>query len=120
MMAIVNRCKARVDPAAVERIEKDRVARATAERIAILRHNVFRNAEHSRDVDALTNESGAARLLTAAHNNANSFLVLGILRTAIDNRWHHVVQAGISHFEDHPVSDRIQELWDLTTARSEV
>jgi hypothetical protein len=119
-MTIVERCAMNVDPAAVERDRRERAARATADRIAVLRRIVFRNAAHDRDVEALTDEAGAARLLTAAHNNANGFLVLGILRVAVDNRWNQVVQAGVRHFGDHPVSDRIQELWELTTGRSAV
>lgn len=105
-----------VDRAAVERAEEARAARETAERIATLRHNIFRNAENSRNVDALTNESAAARLLISASDQALSFLVLGILRVAIDNRWSAVVRAGIKHFDDHPTAAAIQELWDLTLA----
>jgi hypothetical protein len=117
---IVERCKARIDPAAMERLEKDRVERATAERIAVLRHIVFRNAAHNRYVATLTNESDAAQLLITASNDADSFLVLGIVRVAIDNLWSQVVRAGIRHFGEHPVSAGIQELWDLTTGRSAV
>jgi hypothetical protein len=119
-MTIVDRCKTRVDPAAVERLEMDRVAHANADRVRFLRHIVFHNAEYGRDVQALTNEPEAAQLLITASIDADSFMVLGIVRVSIDNRWSEVVRAGIRHFGDHPVSARIHELWDLTTGRSAV
>jgi hypothetical protein len=56
-----------------------RVERAAAERIAVLRHIVLRNAAHDRGVEVLTNEPDAARLLILASNSAYSFLVLGSL-----------------------------------------
>lgn len=113
----------KVDRAAVEHAERNRAARANAERIQELRGIVFRNAAHDHDVDALTNQAAAARMLASARSTEDNFLILGIVRVAIDNRWHQVVQAGIRHFQkhrhfsDHPVSARIQELWDLTTGR---
>ena len=119
-MPIVERVAKKIDRAAVQRMQLMEAARATEERIAVLRHIAFRNATYGRDVEALRNEAEAARLLISASNDAHSFLVLGILRVAIDNRWNQVVQAGIRHFGEHPVSDRIQELWDLTTGRSAV
>jgi hypothetical protein len=103
-----------VDRAGVERAERKRAARANEERIATLRHIVFRNAKPNRDVAALTNEPAAARLLISAGNSADGFQVLAIVRVAIDNRWHSVVQAGVRYFGEHPVADRIQELWQLT------
>jgi hypothetical protein len=39
------------------------------------------------------------------------------VRKAIDRRWSNVVQAGICYFCEHPVAQRIQELWNLTTGR---
>jgi hypothetical protein len=116
MTTIIDRAKKnyRVDPATAQRIKRDRVARETAERIAVLRRIVFRNAARNRDVAALRSEPDAARLLASASNQADSFLVLAILHTAIDNRWNHVVRAGIRYFGDHPVAARVQELWDLT------
>jgi hypothetical protein len=116
MATIIDRCmkKFRADPATAQRIERDRVARETAQRIAVLRRIVFRNAAHNRGVAGLKNEHAAAELLTSASNNADSFLVLGILQMAVDHRWKEVVRAGIRHFGDHPVSARIQELWELT------
>jgi hypothetical protein len=117
-MTILERCTASVDRAAVERAEKERVARETAERIATLRHIVFRNAALGRlDIEGLTNEPAAARLLTSAGNNADGLAVLGILRVAIDHRWDQVVQAGVRYFGEHPVAARIQDLWNLTTGR---
>jgi hypothetical protein len=76
---IMERRKARIDPLAMERLEKHRVERAAAERIAVLRHIVLRNAAHDRGVEVLTNEPDAARLLILASNSAYSFLVLGSL-----------------------------------------
>lgn len=109
-----------IDLAAVELAERKRIARETAERVATLRHIVFRNAASNRNVVALKNESAAARLLISAGNSADGLQVLAIVQLAIDNRWHSVTQAGIRYFGEHPVADRIQELWDLTTDRSAV
>jgi hypothetical protein len=114
-MTVVERAAMNVDPVAVERMIRDEAAQATAERIAVLRHIVFRTAARGRrDIEALTTEPEAARLLVSASDEADGFAVLGFLRVAIDNRWHQVVRAGIRHFGEHPVADRIQELWDLT------
>lgn len=109
-----------IDRAAVERADRKRVARETAERIATLHHIVFRNAVSNRNVEALKNEPAASRLLISAGNSADGFQVLAIVRVAIDNRWHSAVQAGVRYFGEHPVADRIQELWNLTTGRSAV
>lgn len=119
-MHLLDRVRMKIDPSVVERDRRERAARETAERIATLRHIVFRNAASNRNVQALTKEAATARLLTSAGNSADGFLVLGILRVAIDKRWHAVVLAGIRYFGEHPVADRLQELWDLTAGRSAV
>ena len=117
---LLDRVKMKIDSSVVERDRRERAARDTAERIATLRHIVFRNAASNRNVQALTKEAEAARLLTSAGNSADGFLVLGILRAAIDKRWHSVVLAGIRYFGEHPVADRLQELWNLNAGRSAV
>jgi hypothetical protein len=120
-LTIVDRAAMNVDRAAVKRHEREQAARATAERIKVLRHIVFRNAARgNREIEDLTNEPDAARLLIRASVSADGFAVLGILRVAIDNRWGDVVNAGIRYFGEHPVAERIQELWNLTTGRSAV
>ncbi|CAA0136111.1 Uncharacterised protein [Mycolicibacterium vanbaalenii] len=111
----MERAEKRVDWAAVEARRRDEAARATVERIKTLRRSVFHNvARGRRDVAALRNEPDAAELLVAASNSAHDFMVLAILQKAIANRWDQVVRAGIGYFGDHPVADRIQELWNLT------
>ena len=118
---IVDRVAKRVDWADIERRRRDEAARATADRIAELRHIVFRNAARgNREIEDLTNEPDAARLLIRASGSADGFAVLAILRVAIDNRWGDVVKAGIRHFGEHPVAGRTQELWNLTTGRAAV
>lgn len=118
---LVERAAKRVDWAAVEAGRRDEAARATAARIKALRRIVFGNAAHGRsDVAATRTEPAAAELLVAAGKSADSRLVLAILQKAIDNRWDHVVRAGIRYFGDHPVADRIHELWNLTADRNAV
>lgn len=118
---IVDRAAKRVDWADVERRRRDEAARATADRIAELRHIVFSNAARgNRQIEALTTEADAARLLIAAGNSFDGFLVLAIVRVAIDNRWSDVVKAGVRYFGEHPVAARIHELWNLTADRSAV
>jgi hypothetical protein len=116
-LTIFDRAAMNVDREAVEAMRLEEAARRTAERIAELRHIVFRNAARGhRDVAALTNEPAAARLLISAGNSADAFLVLAIVQVAIDRRWSQVVKAGARYFGEHPVAQRIQELWDLTRA----
>jgi hypothetical protein len=117
---IVDRAAKRIDWAAVERLRRDEAARARTERIAQLRHIVFRNAAGGRNLRALTTEADAAQLLISAGNSADGFLVLAIVKVAIENRWPAVVQAGRRFFGEHPVADRLQELWDLITNRSAI
>jgi hypothetical protein len=120
-MTIVERAAKNVDRADVERMQQEEAARRTAKRIAVLRHIVFRNAARGRrDIEDLAGEPDAARLLIRAHNVADGFAILAIVRVAIDKRWHSVVQVGIRYFGEHPVATRIQELWNLTTGRSAV
>lgn len=119
-MTIVERVAKSVNREAVRRMREIEAPRATAERIAVLRQIVFRNAAQSRDLQALATEPEAAQLLISASNSADSFLVLGILHAAVDKRWAQVVQAGIRYFGEHPVADRLQELWDLTAGRTAV
>lgn len=104
----------RLDPATAARIERQRIARENAERIAVLRRIVFRNAARNSHLEALTNEHAAANLLSSAGDGADGFLVLAVAQVAIDNRWNSVVQAGICYFGDHPVAARLRELWNLT------
>lgn len=120
-LTLVDRAAKNVDWSAVERQKRAEAARAREARIVELRHNIFCDAARgNRDINALTDQPAAARLLIAAGNNADSFQVLAIVRVAIDNQWPSVVQAGVCYFGDHPVADRIQELWRLThsTGRS--
>ncbi|KWX19723.1 hypothetical protein AFM11_34335 [Mycolicibacterium wolinskyi] len=123
-LTILDRAARNVNHAAVEAHRRDEAARATSERINVLRHIVFRNSTRGhRSVAALTSEPAAARLLVSASNSADGFLVLAIVRVAIDNRWGDVVNAGVRYFEafeEHPIAARIQELWNLTTGRSAV
>lgn len=118
-LTIFERAARNIDWEAVEATRRSEAERRTAERIAQLRHIVFRNAAHNRDIDDLKSEADAARLLIRASNQADGFAVLGILRVAIDRRWKEVVRAGIRHFDEHPVAARIQELWNLTADRPE-
>lgn len=112
---LVDRVTKNIDWETVERAKQAEAARRTVERIAELRHIVFRNATRShRGIEALTNEPAAARLLISASRSADSRLVLGILQVAMDNRWGDVVKAGTRYFREHPVAARIRELWDLT------
>lgn len=118
---IVDRAAKHVDWAEDERRRRDEAARARTERIAQLRHIVFRNAARgNRDIEALTTEADAARLLISAGTNADGFQILAIVQVAIDSRWGEVVKAGVRYFDEHPVATRIQELWHLTTDRSAV
>lgn len=120
-LTILERAAKSVDRAAQARAKKAEDARVATERTKVLRHIVFRNsARGRRDIEGLTNEVDAARLLASASDQADGFAVLGILRVAIDHRWHRVVQAGIRYFGGHPVAARIQELWNLTTGRAAV
>ncbi|MDO3636406.1 hypothetical protein [Mycolicibacterium arseniciresistens] len=119
-LTIVHRVARNIDQEAKQRMLAIEAARATAERIAALRQNIFRNAAYTRDLQAVETEPEAARLLISASDSADNFLVLGILRMAIDKRWNQVVQAGIRHFGEHPTSAAIQELWHLTTGRSAI
>jgi hypothetical protein len=120
-LTLVDRAARNVDHAAVERMRQDQATRVTTERIKVLRHIVFRNAARgNREIEDITNEPEAARLLIQASVSADGFAVLGILRVAIDNRWGDVANAGIRYFGEHPVAGRIQELWNLTTGRSAV
>lgn len=113
---LVDRAARRVDWAAVERAKQAEAARRRVERIAELRHIVFYNASRgNRDVDTLTDEPAAARLLISARNSADGRLVLAILQVAIDHRWGDVVKAAARYFGEHPVAGRIDELWQLTT-----
>lgn len=107
-----------VDRAAVERDERDRVARANAERIAHLRHSVLHNTPRLSHVDALTNEEAAARLLMLASNQGYHDMIRAILTKAIDRQWRSVVRAIVKHFADHPIGPLIEELWNLTTNRT--
>ena len=50
-MTIVERVARNIDHAAVQRMQQDEAARATTQRIAQLRHIVFRNAAHNRDIE---------------------------------------------------------------------
>jgi hypothetical protein len=110
-----------VDHAAVEAMRRNEAARAVAERIEVLRHIVFHNAARgNREIEDLTQEPEAARLLIRASASADGRMVLGILRVAIDNRWGDVVKAGARHFGEHPVAERIHELWTLTKDRAAV
>lgn len=107
-----------IDHAVIEITRRADAERATAERIETLRHIVFRNAIRGNGlIDGLSDEPAAARLLITASNQADGFAVLAIVRKAIDRRWSNVVQAGIRYFGEHPVAQRIQELWSLTTGR---
>lgn len=117
---IVDRAAKRVDWADVERRRRDEAARARTERIAQLRHIMFRNAVRGGHVEDLRTEADAARLLTSAGNCADGFTVLAIVQVAIDNRWSDVVKAGARYFGEHPVAARIHELWNLTTDRATV
>lgn len=119
-MSLMERVARNIDHAAIEAQRRHEAARATAQRIAHLRHIVFRNAAHNRDIEDLKNEADAARLLIRASQSADGFAVLGILRVAIDQRWRDVIRAGIRYFDEHPVATHIQELWHLTTDRSAV
>jgi hypothetical protein len=119
-MTIVERAATNVDRAALKRMQQDEEARATAERIAHLRHTIFRNTPGDRNVDALTNEEAAARLLISARNHGYHDLIRAILAKAIDRRWPTVVRAILKHFDDNPLGPLIQELWDLTTHRTAV
>ncbi len=120
-LTIVDLAAMNVDHAAVKRHEREQAARATAERTKVLRHIVFRNAARSnREIEALSTEADAARLLISAGNNADGFQVLAIVQVAVDSRWSEVVKAGVRYFGEHPVAARIQELWDLTTDRKTV
>ncbi|MCV7087365.1 hypothetical protein [Mycolicibacter hiberniae] len=119
-LTIFERAAMNIDREAVEATRRSEAKRRTAERVAQLRHIVMRNAGHNRDIEDLKNEADAARLLICASNNADGFAVLGILRVAIDERWRDVVQAGIRHFDEHPVAAHIQELWNLTADRPAV
>jgi hypothetical protein len=117
----MERAARNVDHAAVKAMRRNEAARTTTERIEALRHIVFHNATRgNRHIEALTNEPAAARLLILASESADGPMVLGILRVAIDNRWGDVVKAGARHFGEHPVAERIHELWSLTTGRSAV
>ena len=118
-LTIVERAVRNVDWADVERRHRDEAARATTQRIAQLRHIVFRNAARGRrDIEDIANEPAAARYLICASQSADGFAVLAILQVAIDHRWGDVVQAGIRYFGEHPVAARIQELWNLTAGRT--
>lgn len=119
-LTIFERAARKIDWEAVEATRRSEAERRTAERIAQLRHIVFRNAANNRDIDDLENEADAARLLIRASSQADGFAVLGILRVAIEKRWKEVVRAGIRHFDEHPVAARIQELWNLTADRPTV
>ncbi|WP_156744481.1 hypothetical protein [Mycobacterium sp. E740] len=119
-LTLVERAATNIDHAAIEAQRRYQAARATVERVAALRHTVFRNAVRNRDIEDLKNEANAARLLIRASQSADGFAILGILRVAIDNRWGDVVRAGIHYFGEHPVAGRLPELWSLTADRSEV
>ncbi|MGV0603934.1 hypothetical protein [Mycolicibacterium sp. XJ1904] len=117
----MDRATKRVDWAEVEQQRRDEAARARTERIAQLRHIVFRNAARGHcDIEDLTNEPDAGRLLISAGNSADGFQVLAIVQVAIGKRWGDVVKAGARHFGEHPVAARIRELWNLTTDRTTV
>jgi hypothetical protein len=116
-LTIMDRAAMNIDRAAIETARRAEAVRATAERIETLRHIMFRNATRDNSaIEGLTDETAAGRLLITASNQADGFLVLAIVREAIDRRWGNVVQAGIRYFDEHPVAQRIEELWHLTNA----
>lgn len=118
-MTVVERCIAKVDRAAVEREERERIARATAERIQFLYGRLFGNVVLSPDVRDLRTESQAREMFGLALNTADNRLQVQILRVAVDNRWATVVNAFIKVWAgEHPISKTVQELWDLTTGRA--
>ncbi|APE15698.1 hypothetical protein BOH72_11185 [Mycobacterium sp. WY10] len=120
-LSIFERAAKNVDWEAVEAMRQREAERRKVERIAQLRHIVFRNAARgNRSVTALTRESAAAELLIRASKSADGFLVLAIVQVAVDRRWGQVVKAGARYFGEHPVAERIQELWNLTTDRPAV
>lgn len=96
---LIERAEMNVDSAAVERRRREAAVRARAERIETLRRVLFQDAcRGQRDIESLTNEAAAARVLVSAHKSAHDRLVLAILQVAIDNRWSDVVRAGARHF----------------------
>lgn len=114
-LTVLERAAMKVDRAAVERGERDRTARATAERIEFLYSRLFQNVVVNRDVARLRTENAAREMFRFATSNLEQ---VEILRVAIDNRWTSVVRAFIKVWDDeHPISDTVQELWDLTTGR---
>ena len=120
---LVERAAKRVDWAAVEAQRRDEAARASVDRINVLRDKVFADAARyaaGLNETALRNERSAAELLLSASQQGNSRLVLAIVYAAIDKRWEEIVRAGICHFGDQPVAHRIEELWNLTADRAAV
>lgn len=117
--SILERVRAGVDPAEVERAERKRNARVNAERRDFLYGRLFQNVTLSGDVARLRTEDAARELLRRAVENADNLRQVEILRVAIDNRWGTVVQAFIKVWDgEHPISDTVQELWHLTTGRA--
>lgn len=95
--------------------ERERIARANAERIAFLYSRLFGNVAPGRDVAQLRTESQASNMFLRARGENRR--QVEILRVAIDNRWDSVVNAFIAVWDDeHPIADTVQELWTLIVA----
>jgi hypothetical protein len=116
-MSIVEHVARNVDRAVVERAERDLTAQATAERIAFLYSRLFGNVAVGGDVARLRTENEASTMLRRAVASADNLLQVKILRLALDNRWATVVNAFIKVWDEHPISDTVQELWALITGR---
>lgn len=101
--------------------QRERAKRAAEERIGHLRRMLFEGANRVTAY-GLTDEAAAAAALIRAHNCADSLLVLGVLRVAIDNRWDEVVRAGIRHFGEDVIATHLREIHDYgrNTDRSTV
>jgi hypothetical protein len=115
-MTLIERCAAKVDRAAVQRVEQERAAQATVERINFLYSRLFSRVVPNQVVAALRTENAALDLLRSADSN---LLQVEILRVAVDNRWTSVVEAFIKRYDgEHPIAATVQELWTLTNRRA--
>lgn len=107
------RAERNVDHAALERSKREQAQRATNERIAQLRSVLFDNGL-GWSFRAYADEPAAAQALIQAHQSFYDAQVLGILKQAMDNRWHTIVEAGIRHFGEAGTATRLREVWEYT------
>lgn len=116
---MLDRVKAKIDPAAVRRIEQERAAQATAERIKFLYGRLFGHVSRGSIVTGLRTEDAALKAFGGAVDQANNLLQVEILRVAVDKRWASVVKAFIKVWDgEHPIAATVQELWNLTNRRA--